>query len=490
MIQAILLIALGFLSASLIGAIVAPSLWSRAYRLSRLRLERKLPVTLSEIEAGQDRLRASYAVQIRRLETALASAKQKAAMQLVDNSRLQMQIVELKDLIAGLDLKLSERQNAATVLEQTITKRFPELDREITAVKGELQERSYEIQDLTNKLGRRGEEVEAARRAAASYQEELNRLREAFEKNAADRSGRRTRRASQWSLDDYRAEYDRLNLELSRLRQQLAQLQDRDAQQGNVIKEELQKLAELILASAQPKPSPRAVERTEPAAAKRAAADVRRDRPLPWPESVPSTLAGASEDKGKRPQEREKQAGAEDGTPVTALTAVLTALPDAARGQPARASKQEAGDGAEGGQMPHRSRLLREAVPAKAVQPAAPEQAGPVSAAESPELKFGLRQSVQMPSAKLRPLVKLPPSRTRPPQKCSRMCGGRSSRRPRRRALPLLPTMKAKAARSLKGCAAPPRTRRNPAIRRKNNRGSLTPWRGARYAPASPYTGH
>jgi hypothetical protein len=385
MIQAILLIALGFLSASLIGVIVAPSLWSRAYRLSRKRLERTLPVTLSEVEASQDRLRASYAVQIRRLESALASAKQKAAMQLVDNSRLQMQILELKDQIAGLDLKLAERQNAATVLEQTITKRFPELDREITAAKGELQERSYEIEDLTNKLSRRGEELEAARRTAAADQEELTRLREAFEKNAADRSGRRTRRASQWSLEDYRAEYDRLNLELSRLRQQLAQLQDRDAQQGNVIKEELQKLAELILASAQPKPSPRAVEKTEPAA-KRAGADTRRDRPLPWPESVSSTLKSALEDTGKRSQEPEKQGGA-DAAPGTVLAAVFDAVRDVARGHAVSTLKPEAGEGAEGGQTHHRSMLLREAVPAKGVQPAAPEVAVPVTAGESPESK-------------------------------------------------------------------------------------------------------
>lgn len=195
MIQAIMLIALGFLTASLIGVLIAPSLWHRAYRLSRKRLEQTLPVSLSEIEATQDQLKASYAVRMRRLETALASAKQKAAMQLVDNSRLQMQIADLKDQISDLDLKLSERRNAATVLEQTITKRFPELDREITGVKQQLQERSYELQDLRNKLARRSEELEAAENAATSYQSELTQLREAMEKNSADRSGRRLRQA-------------------------------------------------------------------------------------------------------------------------------------------------------------------------------------------------------------------------------------------------------------------------------------------------------
>ncbi|HZV21164.1 MAG TPA: hypothetical protein VE986_06420, partial [Hyphomicrobiales bacterium] len=251
MIQAILLIALGFLTATLIGILLAPSLWSRAYRLSRKRLEQTLPLTLSEIEATHDRLRASYAVRMRRLETALAGAKQKAAIQLVENSRLQMQIIGLRDQIGDLELKLSERRNAAAVLEHTVMKRFPELDAEINAMKAQLQERSYDLQDLTNKLSRREEALAAAQRAASTYEEELNRLRQAMEKNSADRTGRRLRRASQWNLEEYRAEYDRLNLELSKLRQQIAQMQDRDAQQVSVIKGELQKLSELILASSE-----------------------------------------------------------------------------------------------------------------------------------------------------------------------------------------------------------------------------------------------
>jgi predicted nucleic acid-binding Zn-ribbon protein len=368
MIQAILLIALGFLSASLIGVLVAPSLWSRAYRLSRKRLEQTLPITLSEIEATQDQLRASYAVRMRRLETSLASAKQKAAMQLVDNSRLQMQIVALKDQIADLDLKLSERRNAATVLEQTITNRFPELDREITSVKAQLQERSYELMDLNNKLSRRNDELDAAERAAASYQDELARLQQALEKNSADRTGRRFRRASQWTLEDYRSEYDRLNLELSRLRQQLSHLQNRDAQQAGIIKEELQKLAELILVSAQPKTETRTLERSEPAAAKRPAGpEMRRDRPVPWPEAAPSAGAArkdAGADLGAPPQEPAKPGDGKGEPANLALAAVLSALPDAVLKPQAGNGSVEPADEPQAAASAPRSKLLREAVPA------------------------------------------------------------------------------------------------------------------------------
>ncbi|MBI4723720.1 MAG: hypothetical protein HY765_01475 [Rhodomicrobium sp.] len=361
MIQAIMLIALGFLGASLIGVLLAPSLWNRAYRLSRKRLEQSLPLTLSEIEATQDQLKASYAVRMRRLESALANAKQKAAMQLVDNSRLQMQIAALKDQIADLDLKLAERRNAATVLEQTITKRFPELDHEIAGLKEELQERSFELQDLSNKLNRRNEELAGAERAAAFHEEEAARLRQVLEKSSADRSGRRLRRASQWNLDDYRAEYDRLNLELSKMRQQLAQLQDREAQQAVVVKEELQKLAELILISAQPKGEVRAVERLDTPVKRVAGPELRRDRPVPWPEAIPAAVSPAASPL----EERLQQPLAPDVQPAlnhALMSPVLNSLPEATTvlTSPHPNASREAPSLV-------RSTLLREAVPGKAV---------------------------------------------------------------------------------------------------------------------------
>ncbi len=337
MIQAIMLIALGFLAASLIGVLLAPSLWNRAARLSKKRLESTLPLTLSEIEAAQDQLRASYAVRLRRLETALGSAKRKAANQLVDNSRLQMQIAALKDQIGDLDMKLSERRNAATVLEQTITKRFPELDREITAVKAQLQERSFELQDLTHKLARRDEELAAAQRTASGYQEEINRLRLAMEKGGADRSGRRVRKASQWDLDDYRAEYDRLNLEMSKLRQQLAHFQDRDAQQVGVIKGELQKLAELILASAAPKATRPAEPRPDPFGRRAGGYEGRKERPAPWLKGAPSPMPLAArlkltaEQQEPQPLIQPDRSGGRERPPEAEdipLSTVLSILPE------------------------------------------------------------------------------------------------------------------------------------------------------------------
>ncbi len=388
MIQAIMLIALGFLAASLIGVLLAPSLWTRASRLSRKRLEHSLPLTLPEIEAAQDQLKASYALRVRRLETALSSAKQKAAMQLVENSRLQMQIAALKDDIANLDLKLAERRNAATVLEQTITKRFPELETEIAHLKSQLQERSFELQDLASKLSRREEELAGAQRAASSHEEELARLRQALEKTSADRSGRRLRRASQWDLDDYRAEYDRLNLELSKMRQRLAQVQEHDSQQSWVIKEELQKLAELILASAKPANEVLPAYRLEPLGKRGAGQDNLRDRPLPWPEPVPVV---AKTPQSSSFEEREQQPFDNSQTAPDRAGAKHSPVTDAGTASSSKKSEMAA----ERPSLSARSKLLHEAVPAKALLQAlqlAPLQV-PIPESSNGDAKNGIERS-------------------------------------------------------------------------------------------------
>lgn len=285
MIQAVMLVMLGFLLASLCGLLLAPSLWSRAARLTRRRIEATLPMTLNEIEAAQDRVRGDYAVRIRRLESSLSRAKQKAALQLVDNSRQQMQLASLKDTIQQLETQLDERRNAATVFEQTIRKRFPELENEIDVVRERLSLQAVELQDLANKLKRKDESLELAHRRAATFEEEVNRLRNAMEKSSTDRSGRLLRRPSQWTIDDYRSEYDRLNLELSKLRQQLAQLQERESHQVSLVKTELQKLSEVILVASEKKvPALGAVATDAPARiASAKTADVIPAQPIPWP---------------------------------------------------------------------------------------------------------------------------------------------------------------------------------------------------------------
>ncbi len=281
MIEYALLIMLGFCVCGLIALLLAPTLWHRAVRLTTKRMEATLPMSLSDIEADKDLLRASYAITIRRLESGLNKARKKSANQLVEISKLQMQIGEFQDQIAGLAMQLEERRSAANVFESTIRKRFPELEGAVAAAKSALDERAFEINDLTNKMRRRDEALGLAQRSASLQQQEIRALRETLEKSGSDTTGRFKRRASQWTLDEYRSEYDRLNVELSKMREQLVLGHEREASQIAVLKTELQQLGEQIMSSvaaqARQTVSPRA---PEPDA-------------KPWPSLRPSQAAAA-----------------------------------------------------------------------------------------------------------------------------------------------------------------------------------------------------
>jgi predicted nucleic acid-binding Zn-ribbon protein len=256
MIQYVMLVALGFFLACFMFVLVAPTFWNRAVRLTRRRMEATMPLTLSEIEADKDQLRASFAVKIRRLESALGKAKEKSAHQLVEITRSQMAVGELRDQIAALERALDERRNAASVFELTIKKRFPELEEALRAAKADASQSAYEISDLNNKLKRREEDLGAVKRSSALQQAEITRLRDAMEKSGAEKSARFKKRPSQWSLDEYRAEYDRLNVELSKLREQLSTAYDRESHQIAFLKAELQQLAQQIIVAAKPVLSP------------------------------------------------------------------------------------------------------------------------------------------------------------------------------------------------------------------------------------------
>src|SRR4051812_44646049 len=63
-----MIFALGFVAASLIALLIVPAVNARAERLARRRLEALFPLSISELTAEKDHLRAEFAVMQRRLE--------------------------------------------------------------------------------------------------------------------------------------------------------------------------------------------------------------------------------------------------------------------------------------------------------------------------------------------------------------------------------------------------------------------------------------
>src|ERR687893_2010865 len=63
-----MIFALGFVAASLIALLIIPAINARAERLARRRAEALFPMSISELTAEKDHLRAEFAVLQRRIE--------------------------------------------------------------------------------------------------------------------------------------------------------------------------------------------------------------------------------------------------------------------------------------------------------------------------------------------------------------------------------------------------------------------------------------
>src|SRR5476649_714785 len=84
MIEPIMYFGIGFLVAALIGLVVIPLVHGRAVRLTMRRLEAATPLSMAEIQADKDQLRAKFAMSTRRLEMSVDQLKTKTTNQLAE----------------------------------------------------------------------------------------------------------------------------------------------------------------------------------------------------------------------------------------------------------------------------------------------------------------------------------------------------------------------------------------------------------------------
>jgi chromosome segregation ATPase len=110
MVEPIMFFGLGFLAASLVGLIIVPFVHGRAVRLTVRRLEAATPLSMAEIQADKDQLRAEFAMSTRRLEMSVDQLKNKSTGQLAE-------LGKKNDTINRLKIELGEK--AATIFRAT-----------------------------------------------------------------------------------------------------------------------------------------------------------------------------------------------------------------------------------------------------------------------------------------------------------------------------------------------------------------------------------
>lgn len=171
-----MLVALGFLAASLLGLLVASAFWSRAVRLTTARIKQSMPVSEPEIKADRDRLRAEYAIKVHKLEMELEQAKLSRARQIIDINRRDASIATLESSVTELTADLEENQNARRVLEQTVTDRLPRVEARLAEAKRVLFNRDREIAELAATAKRNRQALEEVSSINAQKNAQIERM--------------------------------------------------------------------------------------------------------------------------------------------------------------------------------------------------------------------------------------------------------------------------------------------------------------------------
>ncbi len=110
MIEPIMYMGIGFLVAGLLVIGAIPLVHARAVRLTMKRLEAMTPMSMAEIQADKDQLRAEFAMSTRRLEMSVEQMKAKTTRQLAE-------IGKKTDAIGRLKFELGEKTAALLELE-------------------------------------------------------------------------------------------------------------------------------------------------------------------------------------------------------------------------------------------------------------------------------------------------------------------------------------------------------------------------------------
>src|SRR5207247_11193238 len=101
MIEPIMYLAIGFLVSMLCGLMIVPLVHGRAVRLTTRRLEAATPLSMAEIQADKDQLRAEFAMSTRRLEMSVEQMKTKTTSQLAELGKKTDAINRLKVELGG-----------------------------------------------------------------------------------------------------------------------------------------------------------------------------------------------------------------------------------------------------------------------------------------------------------------------------------------------------------------------------------------------------
>jgi chromosome segregation ATPase len=226
MVEPIMYLAIGFLVAMLFALMIMPLVHNRAVRLTKRRLEAATPLSMAEIQADKDQLRAEFAMSARRLEISVDQLKNKTTHQLADIgkktdavNRMKIELGEKNETIFALEAReaVVKEQLAKTEADFAAkTEALRATEQVLAERQADLAKLTHELSDRTMLADRRQVELIAAH---AHIDALKNQIADAAKEFAT----------SQQQLAFQRTEFDTASAELAEARARVENLSHRVA---------------------------------------------------------------------------------------------------------------------------------------------------------------------------------------------------------------------------------------------------------------------
>ena len=177
MVEPIMYLAIGFLLSMLCGLAIVPLVHNRAVRLTTRRLEAATPLSMAEIQADKDQLRAEFAMSARRLEMSVDQLKNKTTSQLAE-------LGKKSDAINRMKIELGEKNATIFALEareKAVKEQLRATEEEFNAKTASLREAEIALADKQAELAKINSELSDRSMMAESRQVELVAVRAQIE---------------------------------------------------------------------------------------------------------------------------------------------------------------------------------------------------------------------------------------------------------------------------------------------------------------------
>lgn len=164
MVEFLLIFALGFLAAAMIGMLIAPAIYGRVVKLTEKRIQATVPLSAAEIKGKSDLMRAGFASETAKLTTQLEKERENLAAREWANNKLQGDLASLAGEKTQADQKIAELETQSADLRSEARKQqllIDKLSGTVTDFERMKRADTEEINRLNNDLMTISTEVES-----------------------------------------------------------------------------------------------------------------------------------------------------------------------------------------------------------------------------------------------------------------------------------------------------------------------------------------